>query len=328
MARWLEGHVACARWQLPPRNDWGEVVWPHCSSRSNTRHTPGLRARAHQTRTQPEPGMLGRRIETLHVLHPRNSTPDLPLRVCAQGTALGVVAKSRRAGKRAVLRRPRRLQCHGDRVVATRWLREPHPGSALLGCTRKPVTRRKGQLVETVLGHVCMGLPWRERDFAATAAPGPVVQDLRDRPGTRPSGSPAPEELRSFTELRRVGADHPVDIAAVKTFLAAGWVVVVSTYLTDRFEQQIGCADIWETGLFLTPLPWRQTNTSSRFIYRLDTTTSTATRREMPRQVHRPELVGTSRRRRGVRMSLAPRRQHVLDAVRVPPEPLHRGLRD
>ncbi len=241
-------------------DDWNEIVW---ADLFEPIQTPGTREEAAVVHrelalgAEPEPGMLGRRIETLHVLHPRNATPDLPLRVCAipQGPALRVVGRSFRDQGNVP-------SCVAHAVCSALEIALSRPGGAgsrtrfsaadLHEATGDPKT---GRFVKSVLDHVRVGLPLREGDFAAPTAPGPVGHDWGDRGWqaiqriTRARGTPI------VHELRRAGATDPVDIAAVKTFLAAGWVVVVSTYGTERLTQQTRCADIWETGLLLTPLP-------------------------------------------------------------------------
>ena len=244
-------------------DDWNEIVW---ADLFEPIQTPGTREEAAVVHrelalgAEPEPGMLGRRIETLHVLHPRNATPDLPLRVCAipQGPALRVVGRSFRdqgnvpscvahavcSALEVALSRPG--GAGSDTLFSAAWLHQQ---------TGDPTTGRR---VESVLAHVRTDLPWRVQDHFALSGPGFKTRDAIEISKRAERATRRISRARGaliIHELRRAGADQPVDIAAVKTFLAAGWVVVVSTYFTDRFERQLGCADIWETGLFLTPLP-------------------------------------------------------------------------
>mgnify|MGYP001221118066 CR=1 FL=1 len=244
-------------------DDWNKLVWARLFEPIQTlgaRAAPVLVHRELALGAEPEPGMLGRRIETLHVLHPRNSTPDLPLRVCAipQSSALGVVAKSQRDQGTAP-------SCVAHAVCSALEiaLRRPGgPGSrtqfSARALHRDTGDASSGRFVRSVLDHVQVELPLREQDELALSVSSPAICDVIEvserawrerRRISRARGAPI------VHELRRAGADQPVDIAAVKTFLAAGWVVVVSTYLTDRFHEQLGGADIWDTGLLLTPLP-------------------------------------------------------------------------
>ena len=47
----------------------------------------------------------------------------------------------------------------------------------------------------------------------------------------------------------------PKDVSTIKTYLAAGWVVVVTTRVTEGLRQQFHDPAIFNTGLPLCPLP-------------------------------------------------------------------------
>jgi hypothetical protein len=197
------------------------------------------------------PRVFSPTIDRIRILHPLHSTPDLPLRVGGevpdfttyrkrlrnQGSFMTCCSHAVSVGLDLLIQR----QFGGISTLSPAWLH----------C-------RTGTTVDSGrnLSHMVDAL--RERlPCAEDALPYEPTLRLYRQAGHIPSHWETPAiQKSSGTLTQRYGLPQirhlaPDDISAMKTYLAAGWIVIVSTFLTDEFYRHRA---LNELGLPLTPL--------------------------------------------------------------------------
>lgn len=175
-------------------------------------------------------------VDKLRILHPRHCTPDLPLRVgfdkkdfelyerlCRDQGALGTCTSFAVCVALDLLAKrcsaPRNLQ------FSPSWV---HCMSGNNGAT--------GRSLSSVIGAIKHRLPCHEKEFSYD----PVNLKEWRSDGTsweRPSMASSSHELTEKLGRPDIRKLNVTDISAIKTHLAAGWLVIVSTSLTEEFWQ-------------------------------------------------------------------------------------------
>ena len=197
------------------------------------------------------PGTFSPTVDRIRILHPLHSTPDLALRV---GCKPGNVATYRKrlrdqgsfgtccahavsVGLELLLQR----QFEKDQTVSPAWLH-----------CRTGVTVDSGRSLGRVVDTLREQLPCAE-----DALPYKLTMQQYRQVGHIPAQWETPAiQQSSHTLTQRYGLPWirtlvPDDISMIKTYLAAGWIVVVSTFLTEEFDNQLALHNL---GLPLTPL--------------------------------------------------------------------------
>jgi len=190
-------------------------------------------------------------VDRIRILHPLHSTPDLPLRVgCGRGDCAAYRKRLRNQGSfttccaHAVsVGLDLLVQRQFDTIVtfSPAWL-HCHTGAKVDG----------GRSLGAIVAMLRDRLPCAE-----DALPYALTMQQYRQTGRIPSHWETPAIQQSSCMLtQRYGLPWirtiaPDDISAIKTYLAAGWIVVVSTFLTDEFYNQLALNAF---GLPLTPL--------------------------------------------------------------------------
>jgi hypothetical protein len=198
--------------------------------------------------------LLGRfspTVDRIRIVHPLHSTPDLPLRVgckesdCAayrkrlrnQGSFTTCCAHAVSVGLDLLVQR----QCATLTTFSPAWL----------PC-RTGATVDSGRSLGSVIDVLRDRLPCAE-----DALPYTRTMQQHHQAGHIPAHWETPAIQQSSCRLTQryglpwIRAIAPDDVSAIKTYLAAGWIVVVSTFLPDAFYHQLALNAF---GLPLTPL--------------------------------------------------------------------------